>query len=93
MLVTFIFTDKSQIAMDGEQTQSDAPPSFLPPPFDSEPPPIDDEFVEGLLSRHFRRLPCGKLDEGALLPLDYGDGANLTKLVKVAPKIKQKNVP
>lgn len=78
--------------MDGEQRQTQVPLSFLPSPFDSEPPPIDDEFVEGLLSRHFSRLPCGKLDEGALLPLDDGDGANLTKLVKVAPK-KQINVP
>lgn len=79
--------------MDGEQQHSYVPPSFLPPPFDSEPPPIDDEFVEGLFSCHFSCLPCGKLDEGALLPLDYGDGANLTKLVKVAPKIKQTDVP
>ena len=27
--------------------------SFSPSPLDSEPPSIDDEFVEGLLSRHF----------------------------------------
>lgn len=62
--------------------------SFLPSPLDSEPPSIDDEFVEGLLSCHFSRLPRGKLDESTLLPLDYGNGANLTKLVKVTPAIK-----
>lgn len=65
--------------------------SFLPSPFDSEPPSINDKFVEGLLSSHFSCLPCGKLDEGTLLPLDNGNSANLTKLVKVTPAIKQAN--
>lgn len=63
--------------------------SFLPPPFDSEPPPIDDELVERLFSSHFSCLPCCKLYEGTLLPLDNGDSTNLTKLVKVAPEIRQ----
>lgn len=63
--------------------------SFLPSPFDSESPPIDDELVERLFSSHFSRLPCCKLYEGTLLPLDNGDGTNLTKLVKVAPEIRQ----
>lgn len=66
--------------------------NFLPSPLDCEPASINDQFVEGLLSSHFRRLPCGKLDEGALLPLDYGNGANLTELVKVTPAITQKYV-
>lgn len=59
--------------------------SFLPSPLDSEPPSIDNELVEGLLSSHFSRLPCGKLDKGTLLPLDYGNGTDLTKLVEVTP--------
>lgn len=66
--------------------------SFLPSPLDSEPASINDQFVEGLLSSHFCCLPCGKLDEGALLPLDYGNGANLTKLIKVTPAITQINI-
>lgn len=56
-----------------------------PSPLDGEPAPVDDELVEGLLSSHLGRLPGGKLDEGALLPLDDGNGANLTKLVKMTP--------
>ncbi len=67
--------------------------SFLPSPFDSESPSINDEFVEGLLGSHLSCLPGGKLDEGALLPLDYGNGANLTKLVKVTPEIKTDTCP
>lgn len=58
---------------------------FLPSPFHSQPSPIDDELVEGLFSSHFRRLPCCKLYEGTLLPLDNGDGTNFTELVKEAP--------
>ena len=66
--------------------------NFLPSPFDSEPSSINDQFVEGLLCSRFSRLACGKLDEGTLLPLDDGNGTNLTKLVEVAPVIIQENV-
>lgn len=63
--------------------------SLLPSPFNSESSSIDDELVEGLLCSHFCCLPRGKLDKGTLLPLDYGNGTNLTKLVKEIPAKKQ----
>lgn len=62
---------------------------FLPSPFNSESSTIDDELVERLFSRHFCCLPCGKLDKGTLLPLDYGNGPNLTKLVEEIPANNQ----
>lgn len=56
-----------------------------PAPLDGEPAAADDELVEGLLCGELSGLPRGELDEGALLPLHYGGGADLPKLVKVVP--------
>lgn len=56
-----------------------------PAPFDSESASADDELVEGLLGGELGRLPCGKLDEGALLSLHNCDGTDLAKLVEVIP--------
>lgn len=62
---------------------------FLPSPLDSESSSVNNEFVEGLFSSRFSRLPRGKLDESALLPLDYGNGSDFTKLVEVTPAMTQ----
>lgn len=56
-----------------------------PAPLDGEPASVDDELVEGLLGGRLGGLPRGELDEGTLLPLDYGDGADLAKLVEMVP--------
>ena len=56
-----------------------------PPPLDGQPASVEDELVEGLLGGRLCSLPRGELDEGTLLPLDDGDGADLTKLVEMVP--------
>lgn len=51
---------------------------------------MNDELVEGFLCSHFSRLTCGELDKGALLPLHYGDGPDLSELVEMVSEINQK---
>lgn len=60
--------------------------SDLPAPLDIEAMAVNDELVEGLLRSHLSSLTCGKLDEGALLPLHYSDGTDLPKLVEMVPE-------
>ena len=56
-----------------------------PPPLDGQPASVEDQLVEGLLGGRLGSLPRCELDEGTLLPLDDGDGADLTKLVEMVP--------
>lgn len=51
---------------------------------------MNDELVEGFLSGRLSSLTRGKLDEGTLLPLHYGDRADLPKLVEMVPEGKKK---
>lgn len=62
----------------------------IPAPLDIEAMAVNDELVEGFLRGHLGSLSRGKLDEGALLPLHYGDGADLPKLVEMVPGRKKK---
>lgn len=49
---------------------------------------MNDELVERFFRGHLSSLTCGKLDKGTLLPLHYGYGADLPKLVEMVPEKK-----
>lgn len=59
----------------------------LPAPLDVEAMAVNDQLVEGFLGGHLSSLTSGKLDKGTLLPLHYGDGADLPELVEMIPGI------
>lgn len=66
---------------------------FFPPgslgscPIHAESVAIDNGLIKGLLSSHFHSLPCGQLDESALLPLYNSNCPDLSQLVEVISEV------
>lgn len=78
------FPTRAMVLLPGSVTEN----CHSPAPLDVEAMAVDDELVEGFLRGHLGGLARGKLDEGALLPLHYGDGADLPELVEMVPEMK-----